>query len=55
MEKNLEHLVTLCLKWWEVHQYDTTSTGDGDEVNVYDSPPDFVILASKILMENSPN
>jgi hypothetical protein len=39
------------LEWWDEHQYDTMSYGDGDERNVYDNEPDFVILAR----ETTPN
>lgn len=44
---DLEEVARAVLKWWEEHQYDTmlTSVDDGYESNIYDEPPEFVLLA----------
>lgn len=41
----MQELIDLILEWWEKHQYDTTDRG---EYNVFDEPPEFVVLAKKL-------
>lgn len=40
--KELYELAGSVKEWWEDAQYLTSSTGDGDEMNFFDEPPDFV-------------
>lgn len=46
---DLYAMAEMVLSWWEERQYDTCSTGDGDERNIYDDEPDFVIAAKAAL------
>lgn len=46
---DLKELAEKVLAWWEKHEYDTISSSDGDEWNVYDYEPDFVIAAREAL------
>lgn len=50
MERLIDELVTEVLDWWEEHQYDVEQIpGDyTEERNVYDEPPYFVVLASRL-------
>jgi len=48
----MDKLIEAVLKWWDEHQSDTVSDGDGDgdEQNVYDEEPEFVRLAKSKTM-----
>lgn len=46
MDKGIE-LAESVKVWWETHKYDVE--GDYGEYNVYNSEPDFVIKAKKII------
>lgn len=44
---NDSELVDAVLEWWKEHEYDV-EMHDGDEYNVYDSPPEFVEIAQRL-------
>ncbi len=46
-KERYEELRDAVLKWWSEHEYDTMSLGDGDEDNVFDRDPDFVVIAKR--------
>jgi len=53
-KENLSIIVNSILKWWEKHEYDTFSLPDGDEDNVYNYDPDFVVLAKQMTDKEKP-
>lgn len=42
-------LAKCVLEWWEEHQFDSQSCGDGDFMNTYDDEPKFVQLAKQFI------
>jgi len=47
----MDDLIKSVLAWWEDHQYDSVCDSDGDERNVYDEDPEFVVIAKKLAAE----
>jgi hypothetical protein len=47
----MDELIKAVLDWWETHQFDSVSDGDGDEQNVYDDEPEFVKIAQRLKNE----
>ena len=49
MDEKAKDLAEAVLAWWKEHKYDACQTADGDEDNVYDYTPDFVVKAAEYL------
>lgn len=47
-------LAKLVLDWWKEHEYDSAGSGP-DEQNIYDEPPEMVVLAEEMCRVSSRN
>ena len=48
VNEDLIKLLDEVLSWWNDHEFDTVKLSDGDEDNLWDGTPDFILIAKRL-------